>query len=380
MEVFIVDVIGRHSGMHYYNSIFRKSLLKVFGKVTVLTNYQDSENNCIKILENFFTGNYFVRIIKLAFSVLRFYYYTLRNHRGVFIILSYGEIYEFLFIIPFLFRRNKVIIDIHEFDTLVSRSRIHHFLRRHLNILMYKCLIKKTIIHSQKTNKLLDNTGYTGQRLFFPHFYYDFDKSVNFSSLTPGVVNLIKKDKTNILFFGHLRKSKGIDILAEVIKKSAGSEIKKNVNFIIAGNDTDYILSSEYDLFSHQEEFPVSILLRYITDNELNYLFSQCDYVFLPYSEISQSGVLEMAVYFRKPVITSPLPAFMNFLSEYKSFGIVCNGNSPEDYLKIITGLIYSEEKSAKDFFTTTDINKYYQHKNLDTFSEEIIGLIKRFN
>ena len=53
------------------------------------------------------------------------------------------------------------------------------------------------------------------------------------------------------------------------------------------------------------------------------YLYEHTDYVALPYRKTSQSGILEMAFYFRKPILASDVPYFRRMLTEFPSFGIL---------------------------------------------------------
>ena len=51
----------------------------------------------------------------------------------------------------------------------------------------------------------------------------------------------------------------------------------------------------------------VKWITEYIPDYNINLFFSAADYVVLPYKRASQSGIIPMAYYFGKPVITSKI-------------------------------------------------------------------------
>ena len=56
--------------------------------------------------------------------------------------------------------------------------------------------------------------------------------------------------------------------------------------------------------------------IKYIPDDEVKFYFSAADVCVLPYTDIYQSGVIQLAYGYRKPVIASSLPAFTQFVKE----------------------------------------------------------------
>jgi glycosyltransferase involved in cell wall biosynthesis len=98
--------------------------------------------------------------------------------------------------------------------------------------------------------------------------------------------------------------------------------------------------------------------LRYIEDDELNYLFSKCQYVLLPYTEIYQSGVLEVVIYFQCPALMSDIPFFHHTLSEFPSFGHLFTPNTPEALADRIQTIAHGEGR-LKAYFTEEDQKKY---------------------
>jgi glycosyltransferase involved in cell wall biosynthesis len=189
------------------------------------------------------------------------------------------------------------------------------------------------------------------------------------------VVNLISKEKLNILFFGFIRLSKGIDIVIDISGKLAISDFKNRINLIIAGNDPDRITDS---LLKGKDEFcrrKISMLCRYIPDSEMRFLFQNSDFVILPYREISQSGVLEMAVLFRKPVITSPIEYFRDYLENFKSFGICVKDFKPESFVDALMKLA-DNVSEIPSFYSEEDLRKFEDYKNPDLFLSQLSLII----
>jgi hypothetical protein len=125
-----------------------------------------------------------------------------------------------------------------------------------------------------------------------------------------------------------------VDIVLDIVEKISAPDNRSQFNFILAGNDPDQIIGRMLQSKGSGFITDLKLLLRYITDYELSYLFSKVDYIFLPYKEISQSGVLEMAVNFRKPVITSSHSYFRDFLSRFPSFGFSADSEDIDEYLR----------------------------------------------
>ena len=114
-----------------------------------------------------------------------------------------------------------------------------------------------------------------------------------------------QSDQVNFLFFGTLRKTKGLTTLIEALHSLASNErLAQSVGFTIAGRgDSELeqlVATTARDLNN------VSAEIGYITAERRQQLYDAADCVLLPYSSISaQSGVLQDAYSQRLPVIAS---------------------------------------------------------------------------
>lgn len=106
-----------------------------------------------------------------------------------------------------------------------------------------------------------------------------------------------------LLFFGFIRKYKGLDIMLHAMKderiKQAG------IKLIIAGEyyddrETYEQLIEKYILKDHILPFT-----DFIPNNEVHYYFSAADAVVQPYRSATQSGITQVAYYFEKPMIVT---------------------------------------------------------------------------
>lgn len=123
-----------------------------------------------------------------------------------------------------------------------------------------------------------------------------------------------------VLFFGRLDKQKGIGTLL-----SAARSFDDHIKTVIAGNG---VLSSlERRLLGECRN--VTLINRYILDQEMEWLFRHCGVVVLPYRDATQSGVLPIAYFFGRPVVASDIPGIREFVDDGVT-GYLCG--SKEDF------------------------------------------------
>ena len=145
------------------------------------------------------------------------------------------------------------------------------------------------VVHSKQTEKQAYETGGRVLRLFHP--VYD-------QYLNTGLPRDEARKKLNLkpgdralLFFGLVREYKGLDILIE-----AGSLLPENYRIIAAGeNYTDRSFVSPRLLWSNS----------FVPDDEVGTWFNAADIVVLPYRRATQSGIAQIALSFRKPMVVT---------------------------------------------------------------------------
>lgn len=130
--------------------------------------------------------------------------------------------------------------------------------------------------------------------------------------------NHIDKPKNGlieIVMFGKHTKYKGADILIEALQLMPDA-YKKKVHASIIGT-TDQELYAQY--IGKAKSLGISWINRFVSDDELYSAIGQSDLILLPYRKISQSGALLLALSYRKPVLTSRLPSFVETMKGYPS-------------------------------------------------------------
>ena len=115
--------------------------------------------------------------------------------------------------------------------------------------------------------------------------------------------NLPDKGKKYLLFFGHIKKSKGLDLLLNAL-----AHTDKEICLIIAGRMRKHGFEKYLEIIkNHRLENRVKIFPGYISSELRNELFHAADAIVLPYRKVYQSGILLMAMSYGKAVIASDL-------------------------------------------------------------------------
>lgn len=109
-------------------------------------------------------------------------------------------------------------------------------------------------------------------------------------------------DDRLLLFFGFVRRYKGLRYLLRAL---ALVPPELNIQLLVIGEF--WQPESEYQELAHELgiNHRVSLINRYVPNEEMSLYFSAADAVVLPYLEASQSGIAQIAFGFEVPVITT---------------------------------------------------------------------------
>jgi glycosyltransferase involved in cell wall biosynthesis len=362
-NIYIVDYLGIHCGMHYYNESFKKELLRLKNiNVYILSNYHIDSNS--PFFPFFYKKRKLFSLIFLLRSYFKYLFFVLNNKKSVFIFLTYGNLIDIPYFLitrfsPFFF------VDIHE---IVAQDKSKNVVYNFLFSKCYRKIISNVIIHSDKTKQKLKEIEYQGKVLFVPHFKYSFNKEIDYELIDKHVIDLVDIKKINLLFFGNINYNKGIDLFIDAINTLDENKVT-NLNFIIAGKNVDSTFEKMKIINNN-----VKILFKHINDNELVYLFSRIDYVVLPYRKTTQSGIIEMAFYFKKPIIASPISYFSQIIAKYPSFGVITD---IDKFSFSNTLLSISKKQFDISYFDTNECNLYLRQNDISIFLNEFDKLLK---
>lgn len=153
----------------------------------------------------------------------------------------------------------------------------------------------------------------------------------------------IPADKFVFLFFGQIKKVKGVDTLltawSGVLKNHP--EMREKAILVIAGSvwKADFGKCEEIIEKEGLQKY-LKLDIRYIPDEEVDYYYGAADICVLPYYEVYQSGVLQLTYAQQKAAIVTDIPAFTDIVDE--SRGFLCR---PQDADSLTAAMLAAYEQ-----------------------------------
>jgi glycosyltransferase involved in cell wall biosynthesis len=117
-----------------------------------------------------------------------------------------------------------------------------------------------------------------------------------------------------LLFFGFIRKYKGLDILLEALKELQDPSVK----LLVAGEFYEDRSYYEKLIRDYQLEQQVILHHDFIPNDAVKYYFSAADVVIQPYRNATQSGVTPLAYHFNKPMIVTNVGGLPDYVPDGK--------------------------------------------------------------
>lgn len=154
-----------------------------------------------------------------------------------------------------------------------------------------------------------------------PHPLYDnFGKKISKEEARKKL-GIDENDKI-ILFFGFIRKYKGLDMLLEAFKILKEKQSIPNLKLLIAGEFYDD--KKNYSSLLNDSKIKESLILHthFIHDNEVKYYLCAADCVIQPYRSATQSGVTPLAYHFEIPMIVTNVGGLPSMVPD-KKVGLV---------------------------------------------------------
>jgi len=195
---------------------------------------------------------------------------------------------------------------------------------------------------------------------FVPHPLYDnFGEKISKEEAREKLG--INRDNKVLLFFGFIRKYKGLDILLNAMKLLKQNSSTQNIKLLIAGefyeDEKNY-----HELFSDPDiKDNLIIHTQFIADSMVKYYLCAADCVVQPYRNATQSGVTPLAYHFEIPMIVTNVGGLPSLVPD-KKVGLVAEPNS-----KSISQKITEYFEMGEEFFLShlREEKKKYSWKNM---------------
>jgi len=178
------------------------------------------------------------------------------------------------------------------------------------------------------------------------------------------------EDSLVILFFGYVRKYKGLDILIEAFPKVLFNN--KNAKLLIVGEFYDDL--KEYLNLIRKLGIgdKVKLINQFVPNEEVAKYYQVSDVVILPYRSATQSGILNVAYGFYKPVIVTDVGGLAEFVDEGKT-GFVVKPDSPDAIFEGVEKFLSLRDKT--DF--ASNIEKRNRQNSFNNLPEVFNSILE---
>ena len=302
MKVSIIDPIGGHGGMNYYNYGLSMGLSAQDADVLYFTSNETKELSINKVTtlyvyKDMWTSGLIKKVWLYCIGFLQALQISKKKGVGVIHVHVFSyRLIDLILLVLSRFWRMKVVATVHDIDSLSGESSLT--LKK-----LILSMFDGVIVHNETSAELL-KPHYDKPFSVIPHGNYLPFIDYKFTSQDKGPTGNFR-----ILFFGQIKDVKGLDLLLRAIAVLKGKG--KSLELIVAGRPWKVDANKYLDLISELEiQDSVEINFRYIHDQEVKSFFERADLVVLPYRKIFQSGVLIFSMSFKIPVLCSNLSSF----------------------------------------------------------------------
>lgn len=173
-----------------------------------------------------------------------------------------------------------------------------------------------------------------------------------------------------VLFFGYVRKYKGLNVLIDAFPAVLKSN--PNAKLLVVGEFYDSSEKYYKQIESLGLQNSVKVVQKYVPNEDVGKYYSVADVVVLPYLSATQSGVLNIAYGFGKPVIVTKVGGLAEDVIE-GSTGYIINPDNPGEISSAVSK--FFSERSGIDF--ESNINRKLEDNLFNKFPELILKIME---
>ena len=344
-KVAIIDTLGAHGGsFHFYAFGQAIGLVNNGVNVSLYTNNETANPKISGV--KFFT--FYKNIFKNNFRIISGINWILGTIFSVFharfsgISIFHFHIFytNFLVLFNVLFVKilfGKVVLTVHDVSSFSNSSN-----SLIITNMIYK-LTDRIITHNQfsKSELVNVNADLSSYISIVPHGNYIPFINIQFNKEKSRKQLAIPNNRRVLLFFGMIKKVKGLEILLSALK----GVVKENpdVLLVIAGKpwENDFSL---YQNIIDENNLSDYILLhtKFIQQEDVEHYYCASDLVVLPYTKIYQSGVLMMTLSFERPALVSDLPPLTEIISDNEN-GFLFKTENMSDLTNKLNSILLDE-------------------------------------
>ena len=321
-KIAIIDSLGSHGSSHHFYLFGQAKGLSENGvDIRIYTNNvtEDPDYDGVKFFQ--FYNNIFGGKSKILAGLryVRGSVFSLIHAKFSGVNICHFHLFHVNVLVFFDFILSKVlgmkvvytIHDVVSFENTKSSEKLSNFIYKKADKILTHNNFSKEIFKSHYTevNSDLD---------IIPHGNYvpflNIKDDMDLSRKKLG----IPKDKTILLFFGMIKKVKGLEVLLNAL--SSVVDKNPNVILVIAGRvwENDFSVYQKIIDENNLSEYCI-IHNKFIPHEDVGHYYASADLVVLPYKRIYQSGVLMMSLSYEKAVLVSDLPPLIEVIDDDKT-------------------------------------------------------------
>ena len=218
-------------------------------------------------------------------------------------------------------------------------------------------------VHSSyQAEELFDFAGITKDKIYkVPHGPYEHANPTESRSQIRTRLGLNEQQQA-VLFFGQIRDDKNLDVFIRAM-----ASFQDSMHLIVAGRSGGRHRNISFYknlVNSLGLDKRVTFIPGFIPDEEVSNLFIASDWIALPYknSFTSQSGVLNVAAHYHKPVLASSAPVLQETVRD-SEIGIACEGDTLDALVEGIEQMKKRIDEGYEHKFYEY-LNNYSWHEN----------------
>lgn len=263
-------------------------------------------------------------------------------------IKAFNTLVNYCFLIVWLFQNNVDICHL-QWLPFLEKNSVEKFFLKFLHIISPKTRFFLTVHNIYPHDCSEKNKGAYKKRFTLVGSYFDkFIVHLNTSKLefcsdfnidekrveviphgvfVPKNLNVIPHKlgkKINLIMFGNQSYYKGTDVLVDSLAMLP-KEYKSKVHTLVVGKTSPEYLA---ELREKKKDSDIEFIPVHVPDDALYKYIMDSDVIVVPYREISQSGVLLLALSFKRMIIASDLPSFKETLTGFSDDMFFENGNA----------------------------------------------------
>lgn len=191
----------------------------------------------------------------------------------------------------------------------------------------------KIIVLGKKQAETIRRAGYKQEIILSRIGSYDFFTKRNNKKY--------RTEPLTMLFFGRIKEYKGLNYLLDAasILKDNGMHFK----IIIAGEGDMTPYKTRLDKLGEN----IEILNGYVSDDKVNECFQRCSFVVMPYTDATQTGVVQVAYSFKKPVIATRVGSLPEVVINDKT-GLLIRPKNTDELLEAMLKMLKNPAETKK--------------------------------